>query len=475
MNWHLSRETKQKLRKTLAEKFFDNLTIFSNGLLVANKLGLTAVAAVGVSSLILFSFNVLTNSLTSVTNTEVSNNLGEEKVLKSTQSTNGVVIVQGFYLTISLTLLLSSFTFAFAPQMFSACGADQATVEAGTPYLRILAGLYLIDGLRRQAKSALQGMDDYKSALVSSFWMNGVHIALAIAAIHFLHLGLEGVAWATWLSQVVGLLLLVRPLKRQAFQKGIPWKFERTIFKTMFVLSKDTMVQMICVRASLIIYGSVLIYISKEAYVAQNIIADVVTFIHVVMNAFIAVMTTETSKLYGERKALHDQLHDTHSVTTTKDEQKQEQVQALEEKEKELVRTVTSFLGLTCLFMGTLGILQYVACDWIIRLYTSDPATIEASYKMSLTAALYIVPYTCYVVMHNGGLASVKDRKGSRNSVLFATLLWTASLWVIRDWGLDAILISKILFDILRGLLVCRRFYSKRWSRCPSKNCALSQ
>ncbi|WP_028777070.1 MATE family efflux transporter [Shimazuella kribbensis] len=476
MNWHLLKDIRHKLWKTFVEKSLGKAALISNGLLVSNKLGLTAVAAVGVSGMILLTFSFLIDSLTNVTNTKVGKTIGEEKEKGITQSQKGIVVVQGFYQVALLSILLSAIAIVFAPQLLSAIGADQATVEQGTPYLRIFGGFYLIEGLRDLAATALQGMEDFKSPLKAGSWMNGLHIALAILAIQFLELGLVGVAWATVISKLAGLMLLIRPLKRQAFQKRIPWKPEWTLLKSMFFLSKDTMIQSILTRVSLVSYGSVTLYISNEAYAAQKIHTDVVQITYVLMNAFIAVMSPKISTLYGERTSMHRELHDILEFQERDGMEDQVRIHELVEKRKkkdqELVSMVNSFLGLTCLFMGILAVLQYVTWEWIADLYTDDPTTIQLSHKVALLALFWLVPFTCYCVMYRGGLGPVEDRKGSRNSMIIATVLWIASLWVVKDWGLDAILISRVLFEILRGSLVAGRFYSKKWTRCPSSICA---
>jgi Na+-driven multidrug efflux pump len=290
----------------------------------------------------------------------------------------------------------------------------------------------------------------------------------------FFELGLAGISWVSVISRMINLMPMIPPHFRR-IPKVIPWKLEWTMLKSMFILSKDTMIQGIWTRASLVIYGSVLLYDSNEAFVAQGIHGDVIHFTFVLMDAFIAVMAPLVSTLYGERTAMHDQLHDTLLSQEKNGLKDQEHIQELVEnrkkKDQELVSMVNGFLRLTCLFMGLLAVLQYVTWEWITGLYTNDPATIQMSHKMSLIALFWLVPFTCYCVMYKGGLAPVKDRKGSRNSVIIATLLWIAALWVIKDWGLDAILISRVLFDFLRGALIAGRFYSKKWTQCPSSIC----
>ncbi|MCH5584791.1 polysaccharide biosynthesis C-terminal domain-containing protein [Shimazuella sp. AN120528] len=471
MYWKLLKKIKHQLWKTFTERFLDLLVFYSNSFLVSNKLGLGAVAAVGVSNMILLTFGILISSLTSVTNTKVGKSIGQEQITGSTHSQKGVYIVQGFYLVGSLSLLLSFIALIFAPQMLAISGANHATVAQGTPYLRILGSLYLFESLRKLCADALQGMNDFESPLKAGAWMNGCHFVLALGVVLFTDLGIVGVAWATAVSQAVGLLLLVRRLKQQAFQTEVPWKLEWTMLKDMFILSKFSMAQGIFTRVSMIAYGMALLSVSPEAYASMIIQDGFLSITYMVQDAFVLVMTTAISVRYGERTALHSNLHGIQQDHS----QKQGKVRALVEKDKELVRTVTGFLGLTCLFTGALVVLQYLAWSWIILLYTNDPITIQVSHKFSLAAVFWLVPFTCYFVFYKGALASVEDRKGSQNSNIIAASLWIASLWVVRNWGLDAVLISKVLFETLRGLLIMARFYSMRWSRCPSKDCALSQ
>jgi Na+-driven multidrug efflux pump len=345
-------------------------------------------------------------------------------------------------------------------------GANSETIQQGTNYFRIIGGCFLLAALREQAVSSLQGMKDFDSPKRSGFWMSVGHLALTVPIIYLFHLSLVYVAWATVMSEVIGLSLLLHPLKKQAFPNEIPWKWNKTILHAMFRLSKFVMVQSIFTRVSLMLYFGMFFSYGTEAYAAMRFQAQVASLTYAVADAFIAILNPLCSKLYGERTFLDKELE-----AQKKMKQDQTVIQELKnnrnKKDQKLLGLINWGISLACLFVGVLSLIFYLAGEWIAGLYTNDPTTIQLVQIIFLASFPAEVFFTWYYLLNRSALAAVEDRKGSMISVMIATGVWMIAILIIQkaDLGLTALLVSRLLFEILRGSLLARRFYSKHWSR----------
>jgi Na+-driven multidrug efflux pump len=268
------------------------------------------------------------------------------------------------------------------------------------------------------------------------------------------------------------------------------------------------MFQGLITRASMIFIASMVISYGTNTYAAQRIQAGITQFTYVVMDAFIAILTPLASKLYGERTALQCQIEaldteildteildtealDTEALNTEiletealdtealdtealdtealDSEQRQKEYEYLEhakkQKDREIIGIVNWTLVLASVFMEVLSLLLYLFGGWITNRYTHDPATLHLVQIMFLVSVLSTAPFACYSVIYRGALAAVEDRKGCMIQVLIATVGWVAAVLVVKQagWGLHVLLITFILFDYLRGMLVAIRFYTKQW------------
>lgn len=465
MNWEQPKQILCLLKKTLLERAYDLILTLSNSLLVAS-MGLIPVAVVGVSRTILLTYGLLIHSFNNVTTSKVGKTLGEEEASGDSHSQKGVVIIQGFYFVSILSLLVGILSICLAPQLLSMSGANSETIQHGTNYFRIMGGCFLLEALREQAVASLQGMEDYQSPKRSGFWRNVGHLLLAAPIIYLFHLSLAYVAWATVMSEVIGLTLLLHPLKKQAFPNEIPWKWNKTILLAMFHLSKFVLIQSIFTRVSLMLYFGMFFSYGTEAYAAMRFHAQVASLTYAVADAFIAILNPLCSKLYGERTFLHSELK-THKKTKQDQTMIQELQNKRKKKDQELLGMVNWGTGLACLFVGLLSLVIYLAGEWIAGLYTSDTTTIQLVQMIFLASILSEVFFTWYYLLNRSALAAVEDRKGSMFSVMIATGVWVIVIIVIQeaDLGLIALLTSRLLFEVLRGSLVAKRFYSKHWSR----------
>lgn len=115
------------------------------------------------------------------------------------------------------------------------------------------------------------GVQDTRSALIAQFFLNGTNIALDIAFVRGLDMGVEGVAWATLIAEVgaalVGLTLaryrLRRLMKTHAggAEKNIRGArsevWNRSALSRMFRVNRDIFVRSMCLQAAFTAFTSI--------------------------------------------------------------------------------------------------------------------------------------------------------------------------------------------------------------------------
>ncbi|WP_028778706.1 MATE family efflux transporter [Shimazuella kribbensis] len=425
---------KHPVSKTVIEMFFGQLLLFVDGLLVAS-LGLVSINAVGVTSMLLLSYGIIVYSIAIASANKVGKIVGENR---STELQKEAVVVQAFYLTSKISLVLGVMTLYFAPQLLEICRADPETVEQGSVYLCIVGGLYLLDALRIQAACSLRAVKEFNAPVWSAVWMNVVHFVLAPVALYGLNAGLKGAGWATVLSQSIGLLLLLRPLRRSYLGK-IPWKWNWSVQRMLITLSWREIVRGAILRVTLVYYASAFFLYGPKAYEAFRIHEQFVHRSYVFLDAFVFALSPLVSTLYGKNN---------------------------KEEDRKLVRLVTRMTLCVVGVMGSLGLLMWAGSDWIIGFYTDDPTTAVIAKQMFLTSAFWLPPFTCFCVL-NGVLRSVEELSASMVIGILTSVVWMGSVILIQQmqWGVTALLISYVAFDMTRGSLVTGCFFTGWWRK----------
>jgi putative MATE family efflux protein len=128
--------------------------------------------------------------------------------VKRTPTVPARAAVQTIIIAIVITLVVSSTGFIFAPDILRLMGAEQETIEMGTPYTRIMMGgsvvimlLFLINGIFRGAGDASMAM--------KSLWLGNIcNIVLCPVFIFGVGpipaFGLTGAAMATTIGRGIG-------------------------------------------------------------------------------------------------------------------------------------------------------------------------------------------------------------------------------------------------------------------------------
>lgn len=184
----------------IMESLFAIVDIFFVG-----KLGVDAVAAVGLTESVLSIVYSVSIGLSMAATAVVARRIGEKQFDKASEGA-----FQSIFLGVVVAVIIGVVGFVFAGQILRVMGATDSIIEIGKPFTRIIfAGnvtvtlLFLVNGIFRGAGNAALAM--------RSIWLaNGINIILDPILIFGLGpiegMGVVGAAWATTIGRGVGVL-----------------------------------------------------------------------------------------------------------------------------------------------------------------------------------------------------------------------------------------------------------------------------
>jgi putative MATE family efflux protein len=167
------------------------------------KLGQEAISTVGLTESMLALVYAVAIGLSMAATAMVARRVGEKNIEEATEAG-----AQAILLSFAFSILISIVGVVFAPEILALMGANQAIIDIGTPYMRIVFGgnivvmlLFLINGIFRGAGDASMAMH--------SLWVaNAFNIMLCPLLINGFGpipaFGLTGAAMATTIGRGLG-------------------------------------------------------------------------------------------------------------------------------------------------------------------------------------------------------------------------------------------------------------------------------
>ncbi len=195
------------------------------------KLGPDAVAAVGMSGIVMFVVMIFTIGLAVATRALVARFIGAEDYDKAVEVASA---------TLTVAMLISAFAGVFgtllAPQILELLGADDSVLVLGVQYIRIMFIGMMGMAFTSAVNSILQGAGDAKTPMYILLFSNGLNMVLDPMMIlglgPFPKLGVTGAAIATvstnGMAAIIGMIILFRGVKSFKVPiKKIRWNSSR--------------------------------------------------------------------------------------------------------------------------------------------------------------------------------------------------------------------------------------------------------
>ncbi len=235
----------------LLGNIFQQLYNVIDSIIVGNVLGKEALAAVGASFPIIFALISLTIGIGSGFTVVVSQFFGAKEysnVRKTVATMHIFLFVAG--------IITSIFAAFYSRQIFVLLDVPAELLEDASTYLRIyMMGMVLFFGFSGTS-SVLRGLGDSKTPLYFLIFSTLSNIVLDLFFILVLGLGVEGVAYATILSQGIALLALSVYVHRKNKLIRLTSKtilFDWTIFFKAFKIGLPSGIQHISVSLGIVL------------------------------------------------------------------------------------------------------------------------------------------------------------------------------------------------------------------------------
>lgn len=248
-----------------------------------NKLGSHAVSVVGLTEAVITLVYSAAIGLSAAATAVVARRVGEKNPDGAARAAVQALIVSGFIIAI-----MSVIGFVFAEEILRVMGAEEAAVQMGINYTRIMLGgcavvvlLFLINGIFRGAGNA--------SVAMRSLWIgNGCNIILCPVLINgygpFPEMGVTGAAVATVVGRGVGVIYQLYCLfftKNEMLNvRKVSWLPEWDIIRSLTAIASPATFQFIVQSASWIFLAAIVARSGSDASAGyQTAIRLIVFFI----------------------------------------------------------------------------------------------------------------------------------------------------------------------------------------------------
>ncbi|MFL2543356.1 MAG: MATE family efflux transporter [Alphaproteobacteria bacterium] len=190
---------------------FQNLYSVVDSIFAGQMISESALAAIGQIFPIYFIIIALGVGLSIGTTSLIANSIGENNLENS-----GKIFSQSFILSILVSIVITTLGLYFSPSIISSINNDQETLELSLKYIHIIFFGSIFIFILISINSSLSAQGDtksYRNVLIFSFFLNiflnPILISGKIFSFQLMSpLGIQGIAYATIISQFVGIFYL---------------------------------------------------------------------------------------------------------------------------------------------------------------------------------------------------------------------------------------------------------------------------
>jgi putative MATE family efflux protein len=201
---------------------FQNLYSIVDSIFAGQMISESALAAIGQIFPIYFVIIALGIGLSIGTTSLIANSIGESNLENS-----GKIFSQSFILSILVSIIITIVGINISPHIINSINNDKETLELSIKYINIIFFGSIFIFILMSINSSLSAQGDtksYRNVLIFSFFLNiilnPILISGKILSFQIISpLGIEGIAYATIISQFVGIFyLFIKLSKTRIFQ-----------------------------------------------------------------------------------------------------------------------------------------------------------------------------------------------------------------------------------------------------------------
>ena len=339
-------------------------------------------------------------------------------------------------IAICLGLFLIAVQVPFVSLMLTIFPASEAVEAGAASYLsiRIWGSLPLFIYLVQTGM--LFGLQRMRETLLLSLLMNFSNVSLDLFFVLGLNMGVEGVAFASliseWLAVLAGFFILARTLPARAFAALKADLRSRVLNRarlvSLFDVSTNLVLRTFCVQLPFFTFTALGSGLGDSTLAANAILMQMFFFMTYGLDGFAHSAEALAGYAFGAKAP--DQL-----------------------------RSATVYTGIWAMGLAVVIALIYgVAAEPLIALFTTSDAVRETA--LVYAPWLAIAPLVCvWAFQFDGIYIGTTQTRELRNSMGIAVLIYAAVLWLVYDrWENHGLWLGMILFMLSRSLLLAWRY-----------------
>jgi putative MATE family efflux protein len=398
----------------------------------------TAIAAVGLSGLVIWIVTTLFMAVATGATTVVARRIGEGR-----PDSANLALQQAMLISLVVGFVGTGIAFIGEP-MLRMLGAAPEVVQAGASYLRIVSWASIPTALTFAGTAALRGAGDTRSPLWIMLIVNSINIIFSWLLVNgyggFPALGVEGSAIGTAVARTVGGFLTFGLLMSGMMKLRLPakWAINPTVMQRITKIGLPSAGEQFVFQGAVLIMSGLIAQIGTAAYAAHSVTINIESVSFLPGFGFAVAATA----LVG---------------------------QALGAKDPELARRATneSFLQ-GGIMMSVLGIIMALFPEPLIAIIAPDPEVIHHATNTLRLAGL-AQPFLAMSFIFIGALRGAGDATWPLGMRVVTTWIIRVPLMflllAITDWGLTAIWVAMVTDFVVQAFLALRRFQEGKWQR----------
>lgn len=398
----------------------------------AGQISDNAIAAIGVTSLIINVFIAFFTAVSIGTSAVVSRNYGRKNYEGVNDAVNQSIILGGV-----LGFATGVINLIFYKPILNVSGAESNLINYAVPYFMIVAVPVVFLSLTLVLSSCLRSTKDTKTPMFATGIANVINIILNILFMK-LGLGIFGLGLATTVSRLINMLILAYTLYRRK-EFSISYgkiKVKKEILFNILKIGLPAGIEKLIMRIGQLVYNGMIISIGLAAYVAHNIAGNIESY------AYIPAMGlgVATAALVG--------------ITLGENDIK---------KAKDLV-----FLSdlIATAIMVFIGIIFFIFAPYFASSFTNTEE-VQSQVVMVLRLIAFFQPFAALTQIFTSALQGAGDTKFP----MYATLIgiWVGRvglgylLGVVLELGLLGVWFGYASDITFRGIILYMRFKKGKW------------
>ncbi|HZR47837.1 MAG TPA: MATE family efflux transporter [Candidatus Manganitrophaceae bacterium] len=396
-------------------------------------LGADAIAAVGLSQLIIVFVMSLIAGLSVGTTVVIAQLIGADKKQAASQAASSALGI-----ALLLSFVLSALGLYFRNAGATLLGAESRLVALVDPYLFFIFLFLPFSVAVDLLVAIMHGRGDTRTPLSGIIGINLLHIAIAYLLVYgtpaLPAMGVKGAAVAVGLSEIAGTAFLAMRAVQKGYLKPVAVRLDlvRQVLRVGFPLSIDRVVQQVSQMAfarAVLVYGTV-------AYAAHQVGLAIESFSFMAGSGFAVAAVTAVGQSIGAS-----------------------QYQRAKMENWEANR-------LAVLVMSVMGILFFFFPYLLLRFFTQDPQVIALGTLFLKIVALIQIPLAVTMVL-SGSLKGAGDTRVLLGITLIGACLIRvpASLYFafIMPAGIVYVWSVMIVDWFVRMALTLVRYRSEKW------------